>query len=344
MVTIKDIAERAGVSIGTVDRVLHNRGRVSAEKEAQIRAIIKEFDYKPNLFARQLKLSRKFTFGVLMPKPEQDGNYWKLPKLGIDEAVRELSSQKIAVQYFYFDKNHPVSFQMEGEKLLRANVDGIVVSPQFADCCVSLIRKLRKDIPAIFIDTPLQNVQPLSFIGQDAFQSGVVSAKLMQGLVHGKADVAVIRPRPLDLHIEQRIEGFLSFLGKNTSVASHVYDVDCCEDRDDFSQVVTQLISELDLLKGIFVANARTYQVAEVVVKHGMDQKIQIIGYDLVPQNLKFLETDVIDYLISQTPRQQGYRAIYALYRHFVLQEPVAEKIMMPIDIITKENVAYYSG
>ena len=344
MATIREIAEQAGVSIGTVDRVLHNRGKVDPVKEKRIRAIIKELNYTPNLYARQLKLSKRFQFGVLIPQPHQDGHYWTLPKKGIDDAIAELNAQKISVQYFHFDKTRASSFQRQADLLLESDVDGFILAPQFTDCCESFIRRIQNRIPGIFIDSPLLHVKPLSFIGQDAYQSGVLSAKLMQGLIHGKADVAVIRPKPQDLHIEQRVNGFLSFFENHNEITTHIFDVLCCEDEDDFQDITIQIINSLNQLEGIFVPNARTYHIAEKVVELGLQNDIQIIGYDLVPENLKYLELDVIDYLISQTPRQQGYRAVYALYRYLVLREPVAAEIMMPIDIVTKENVTYYSG
>ena len=63
-IRIKDIAERAGCSIGTVDRVIHNRGKVSAPVKKRVLEIIKELDYKPNVNARVLARQ----------KPPQPGN------------------------------------------------------------------------------------------------------------------------------------------------------------------------------------------------------------------------------------------------------------------------------
>ena len=51
---IKDIASMAGVSAGTVDRVLHNRGRVSEEALKKVKKALKKIDYQPNLIARSL--------------------------------------------------------------------------------------------------------------------------------------------------------------------------------------------------------------------------------------------------------------------------------------------------
>ena len=55
---LKDIAELSGVSTGTVDRILHNRGKVSEEAQKKVEKVLKEIDYHPNLIARSLALKK----------------------------------------------------------------------------------------------------------------------------------------------------------------------------------------------------------------------------------------------------------------------------------------------
>ena len=67
-----------------------------------------------------------------------------------------------------------------------------------------------------------------------------------------------------------------------------------------------------------------------------------MIGYDLIVKNIHYLKEGIIDFLISQKPEQQGYQAVYTLYQSILLKKKLNKKIMMPIDIITKENINYY--
>ena len=53
-IRIVDIAKLAGVSPGTVDRVIHNRGRIAPDKKERIEEIIKQLGYRPNIAARLL--------------------------------------------------------------------------------------------------------------------------------------------------------------------------------------------------------------------------------------------------------------------------------------------------
>lgn len=59
-IRIVDIAKMANVSVGTVDRILHNRGRVSEEKRIRVENVLKEIDYKPNMVARFWHLAKPF--------------------------------------------------------------------------------------------------------------------------------------------------------------------------------------------------------------------------------------------------------------------------------------------
>ena len=62
---IKDIAELSGVSTGTVDRILHERGKVSEDARKKVEKILKEIDYQPNLIARSLALKKTSSKSIL---------------------------------------------------------------------------------------------------------------------------------------------------------------------------------------------------------------------------------------------------------------------------------------
>ncbi len=88
MATLKDIAEKAGVSIGTIDRIIHNRGRFSSDTADRVRQIMEEVDYRPNIMARQLSRAGNCHIGAFLPKGEQDSGYWNLPLSGMRRAER----------------------------------------------------------------------------------------------------------------------------------------------------------------------------------------------------------------------------------------------------------------
>ena len=75
-VRIKDIAEKSGVSVGTVDRILHNRPNVSKSAREKVEKVLKEINYQPNMYASALAYNKRYTFYLIMPKHESEA-YWE---------------------------------------------------------------------------------------------------------------------------------------------------------------------------------------------------------------------------------------------------------------------------
>ena len=74
-VRIKDIAEKSGVSVGTVDRILHNRPNVSKSAREKVEKVLKEINYQPNMYASALAYNKSYTFYIIMPMHESEA-YW----------------------------------------------------------------------------------------------------------------------------------------------------------------------------------------------------------------------------------------------------------------------------
>ena len=344
MTSMKEIAAKANVSIGTVDRVLHNRGRVSEETRERIQRIVSKLGYRPNIYARNLSLDRMYRFAVIMPRLSQDSEYWKFPAKGIDKACRELEMHKVSVQYFLFDRYSSSSLGRAFREALRSKPDGMLIAPVLARKAEELIPSIPKGLPYVFFDSTIPSTDCLTSIVQDPFQSGLLAASLLQSMSKGEGNVAIIKVTPEDFHINERIRGFLSGFKETASGKVRLFEVDSHQGEPAFEETVGCILDELSPLKGIFVSNAWTHSVAHSVHELSATNGVTIIGYDLVPKNLRCLEQGLIHFLISQCPSTQGYEGIYSLYEHVVLRENVKNRIMVPIDILTKNNVKYYQG
>jgi LacI family transcriptional regulator len=120
------------------------------------------------------------------------------------------------------------------------------------------------------------------------------------------------------------------------------YEADSHRGDPSFRAVTRRVLAENTDLLGVFVSNAWTHPFAQYLNRPGAARRICIIGYDLVAKNREYLEKGMIDFLISQRPVMQGFEGISALYRNVVLRDKVKESVMVPLDIITKDNVRYY--
>jgi LacI family transcriptional regulator len=341
VVTIKEIAQKAQLSIGTVDRVLHGRGRVSKKTEEKIKALIKKTGYKTNIHARNLSLQTTLHLGVIMPFPYQGGNYWDMLRKGIDRAATELSSFNVNRHYFFFDKYSEVSFANAGRQALEQHMGGLIIAPVLLDVSHAFVKSIPDDVPYVYVDSTVPGTSPLAAIGQNSFQSGVCAAKLMRILVGEKGSVAVLRILPNAFYSNERVRGFSSFFEKIQNITVRVFDLNSGSDDREFVDCVTSIKTEVPDCKGLFMTNAETYRLVKALRAVNIIG-MRVIGYDCIDENMKLVQEGAIDFIISQNTQQQGYMGINTLFRHLVLKEPCLNDVRMPIDIVMAENLSDY--
>jgi LacI family transcriptional regulator len=344
MPTIKEIAEITGVSIGTVDRALHNRGRVSEATRLKILKAAEKHGYTANIFASNLKLSKVFNFCVFMPHPSNDSSYWQIPLDGIKKAVKELSHYKINVKYFFYNKYSLQSVAQNFNKTLKQKWDGFIIVPAEENLFGAMLEQIPEETPYVFFDSLVPDAPCLSYIGQDAYKSGEASARLMHLLLGDNSKIAVIKCIPEDYHIKQRTRGFCDYMAAINHSEIRVVEI-APEYKLNTGKCLDKLIKKDKYeLKGIFVSNASTFLVAKYLKKKNLHEKVKLIGYDLIKENVEYLKEGAIDFIISQMSERQGYESVYALFKNVVLKQKVNKRKFMQIDIITKENLEHYQS
>ena len=336
MITIKKIAQLANVSTGTVDRVIHNRGQVTQENIDKVNKIIEKYDYKINIHASNLALNKKFKIAVCIPKNNQL-EYWKLPIIGIQKGAEEYKNSGISIDYFYYDYNS-LSFMKTCGKLLKAEFDGLIIAPIFHNESLFFLNEFKKkNIPIILIDSNIENIPNRTYIGQDAYQAGVLSGKLISiGLTNKKVNLLIVK---INKEIDdtsiylQRIKGFYSYFENKIEYKNYKFNEVNIEQ---FSKgkITKQMFEGID---AIFVPNSRAYIIAEFVMKNNI-KGVNIVGYDLLEKNIEYLNNGVINFLINQNPEHQGYLGVCNLYKKLVLKEEINIENYMPLEIIVKEN------
>lgn len=339
---IKDIAKLAGVSAGTVDRVIHNRGQVTEENRINILKIIEEVEYKPNLLARSLANKKKYVFVSLCPEFNQQNDYWKAPDRGIARAAYEINDFNVTVKRLYFNQFSLKSFQDKLREIIELQPDGILLSPVFPEETIAFVQQLdQKQVPYIFIDSNIDGLNNLSYLGQNSFQSGYLAARLLSYSLPAKAKILGVRiggVEPSNQAIKRQ-DGITSFLKQSPGEFEIEYfnlDSSSTQNLENFKQEIAK-----QEIKGIIVINSKVFEVATIIKEMGRTD-IQLIGYDLVPENIKYLKEGFISFLIAQRPEEQGYKGIMLLFNYLVTKTHVEQNNFLPIDILTRENIDYY--
>jgi LacI family transcriptional regulator len=347
-IRIKDIARLSGFSTGTVDRVLHDRGEVSEETRKKILEIIKEMDYQPDILASNLAARKPCRVAALIPAGTEESPFWEYPRTGIEEGLMEIAHFGISVSNHFFDYYDRNSFLEKSKEMLEEEPQGVILAPVFSREASGLIKELNdKNIPVVLINASICNGSCIAFIGQDSFQSGMVSGRLMYYGLQDDADILIvnfIRETGRQEHIIKREEGFRKFYSNYSSYGdSRLHQINIPETGvSKIGDLLEGAILQSGDVKGIFVTNSRVFQVARLL-EQIKKMNIILIGYDLLEENKDFLRKGTIDFLISQKPSEQGYKSIMTLYHHLVLKKEVQNSQYLPVDIITSENLEHYT-
>ena len=344
-IRIKDIAEIAQVSIGTVDRVIHKRGEVSESTRERITKLLEEYNYKPDIHASSLALKKAIRLAVVMPGVVNDHAFWNLPLSGIKRAMEELAHYNISVDTHYFNQFDRQDFVRCKTEFPYKEVQGVLFAPVFQEESLSFLKQCEElNLPVVLFNSLLDVPSIRSFVGQDAFHSGYLAAKLINyGMEPGK-DVAIINMSVRTdhyAHIIQREKGFRSYFEERNERLNHLLTLDL-HGADD-SRLKTQLSEACSKhqLAGIFVTNSRVYKVAEFLEQKG-EKHVSLVGYDLLPESIHYLKEEIIDFLISQKPEEQAFRGLRSLFYLVAFHREPEKREMLPIDIITRENLNYY--
>ena len=142
-IRIKDIARMAGVSAGSVDRIIHNRGNVSKKSKEKILAVMKEINYKPNAIASALASKKEYKIACFLPDTKES-EYWSLVVEGIKHAENELSDFNFKATYIHFNQFDENSFIEDSKKLFEEGISGVLMVPAFKEESKKIILQLQE--------------------------------------------------------------------------------------------------------------------------------------------------------------------------------------------------------
>ncbi len=343
---IKDIAKLAGVSIGTVDRVLHERGEVAEKTRQKVQRILKETKYSPNVMAQVLKSKKRFHLVSLLPEPTEDNSFWQKHHLGMSRAIEELDPFPVTLSQITFDIQSEEDFQKKTLSVLNLKPDGVILAPIFKSESIAFCSRLHKEkIPLVYIDGFIENTDFLAYIGEDIFQSGRVAGQLIDIVTPEKSDILVVtiaRNIQNVHHLNKRTQGFLSYflksgINKGKKLIINIPDPSSECVRLAFDKV----FEENPDIRSIFITGSRSYLIALYLEQKGL-KSINLIGYDLLDLNVKYLKSGITRFLIGQRPEEQTYKGVKKLFEFLSLHKIPDRIEYLPVDVVTSENVDFF--
>lgn len=303
---------------------------------------IEEMEKAPNLLSK--KQSR---FVCMIPSFKPD-DYWENMDQGFDLAQHDFAHYNIMLDKMYFNQYDVNSFLEVSEKVLKSKPDAVIISPIFKEETIDFINKLSSQkIPFSFVDSMIPDTDFTTYYGQNSYQSGYISAKLLVSLMPENAQIMVIRTKRKGSEANQtitRYDGFMQYIVDNKLDEYVEYiDVEFMENDEDYNfRLLDKTFAENTNIKAAITFNSKVFRLAIHLASFNR-KGIRIIGYDLLPLNLRYLKKGVIYCLIAQRPDRQAYLTVRDMSRELVLKRKAKKINYMPIDILFKENIEDYN-
>jgi Transcriptional regulators len=343
---LKDIASLSGVSIGTVDRVLHDRGEVAEKTRDKVLKIARELNYTPNLMAQVLKSKKPYNLVSLLPGPTEENTFWVKHPLGMMKAMAELDPFPVNLTQINFDLLSEIDFVKNTKLVLKLQPDGVILAPIFQTESIAFCSSLVKQkIPFVFVDGYIQETDFLAYTGENVFQSGKVAGQLTEMITsHGKDLLIINITRNLQNvhHLNNRTKGFLSFFSNNGNKFGEKINLNISDPgRENVKRELDKVFEKHPNIGSIFVSGSKSYKIADYIKDQDI-RSVNIIGYDLLDRNIGHLKSGTIKFLIGQRPEEQTYKGVKKLFDYLSINKIPEKMEYLPIDVVTSENVDFF--
>jgi len=343
-ITIKEISALAGVSAGTVDRVLHGRGKVSAENRAKVEAVLEQVNYKFNLHSSAISFKRKVRITACIPT-SGPGDYWSRIHDGFEKALKEFADIYIDFQYVTFSQFDRDSCHRMFEALLQTQSDGVIIGPIFDQETLALCHKLDSvGIPYVFVDGNIEGTNPIAFFSVNQQTAGKLAARIIHSICPEDSDFVVFRASGSQTEVShnhsERSRGFIDyFKGKNMEDRVLFEPLSLDGSSGTTAAIGTFFLSHPSV-KGAVTLNQRGCMVANALKSAGV-KNVHLVSFDITQKNIECIEDGSIDVLIDQKPGWQGFKAVQALLSYLIYRshnlEP--EERVIPLEVVFKENL-----
>ena len=312
-VTIKDIAAAAGVSVGTVSKVLNGDRTVKEKNLKSVEDAIEALDYNVNNVARSLA-RKPIKLGIVMPYPSE--GYFGPMVAGIQKGIASLSDYKVDAEFCTCSLHSDEEQILQSlHSLVEKEVNGILFCPFQQFTKVEELAKLeRKGIPVVLLLSNVHGSGCVAYVGVDAVLSGKTAADLAATVLKpGDSCAVFLGSREFEEH-RTKAESFANQVRERSDCSTGVYETK--DDSELAYQLAKTCLSQNDNLRLIYVATANSVPVCKAICDCGRENQVKVIATDIWPALKPYIEQGIVIGTLDQHMAEQGDMAVKTLHRY----------------------------
>lgn len=266
--------------------------------------------------------------------------FWVSIKDGVLFAKKELASNNTVVDFYPIEDISNKKYMDAVQKCIDEKYDGIALVGYFEELAQLVDKAVDKGIPVVTFNSEYEaKSKRMTFVGQNAYQSGVVSAEALIKKLNGKGRILVVTSDFSISNHELRRSGFTKTIEANKNLS--IVDVLEVHDNNDEAYKKVKAYMEKDSnIDGIFLVAGGQNGTAKVVEEMGRAGRTKIVLYDFMRDILEYIQKGVVTCAIGQDPFRQGHDPVIYLYNYIVKrQTPPSDHMWTRIDVVDIDNV-----
>ncbi len=336
-ITIAEIARHAGVSRGTVDRALHNRGEINPEVRERVIQSAKILGYPLKTEAS----GRERRIGVILPGANWFDRYLKETwKQGVADASALLESLGYRIILAECETSESTEVEARILEMKKEGLSGLVLTARDESPIQNLVNSLAEEkIPTITYNSDI-SANRIAHVGQDPYRSGRVAGDIYAKYAEEDRKVLVIAGNLAFSGHRNRVQGFLDKCAERGIPESQVRIEESNNEYGLTREKVLAAFREDARISSVYMANESIAGCVDALRELGLTERVLVIGNDLTAGTRSMLLEGSVNFIVAQNIYWQGYRPLVLMKQ--LLENPgapVGEERFGHIRVVNRETV-----
>lgn len=322
MVTMQQIADKCGVSRGTVDRALHHKAGVREEVAQRILNTAREMGYLQIRGTAEVR--KHWKLGVILHSARSAFVQFLCDSFQNFPNHKNMSCITVIVRTMEdIDVSHQLA--LIDELVNIEHIDGLALMPLANTLVRDKINDLSEQngIPVVTFNTDIEDSNRIAYVGPDNIASGRAAAALMGMVMHGHGTCLPILGRRSGHYADsQRLTGFLEEMWKSYPQVEILQPEYSFLDEQLAERITLRAIQTDPDLHGIYISSSGRSGVYRAIRQSGLSKRIHVVVHDVTADNIEMVRQGIVDFIIGQDEQTQGNLPLELLYdylehRHF---------------------------
>ncbi|MCR5843926.1 MAG: LacI family DNA-binding transcriptional regulator [Oscillospiraceae bacterium] len=339
-ITIRDVADKAGVSISTVHQALNGKKGVGEETRKRIQAVADKLGYQPNPMASSLKRKTR-QIGILLP----NSSYYDAVWMGARNYLGSVPNMNIECTELPFgDGEDPTKvYKRIYAALEEKKLEGILVTGHselfsardWEEFCA-------RDIAVSLLGADMPGSHRIFCVMPDYEIIGRTMAELLLSRIPPYGSIALCAGNPKWEPHAKVVQGFEDYMREN-GAANNIYRSNTWDEKDESYLEILHMISRPDVAACCSVLSQSSVLLGRALVETGKQNVVFGVGSDLSKENVAFLKQGVFNNLIQKNPYAQGYLGVKNLVEYLMLgRRPEPDKLYVGSEVVFRSNLSMY--